>query len=124
MKLHKDYCSHCPHFEEVNDGKRTGRYIYEPQKCHYCNPKTFTDKLGAYVNLEHDNKEFRRKMRDAEGGLVFSHKRQQTLFNDLKTNINEGDIRIIALCGVSVVLDWSHDSLRIRFANTERNPDA
>ncbi len=120
--LHDTWCSHCPGENILKEGKQTGRYRYHPEKCRYCSPESFTDKLSAYFNLEHDLKEFRRKREAAQKGMVFSGSRQRELYDELKNHCEKGQTRVITLGSVSAVLDWTGDNLRILFAQVERQP--
>lgn len=122
MRLHQDYCSHCPSENVVKDGRTVG-HRHNRDKCRYCNPESFTQELSAYVNISHDVDKFSREMDEAKRGMEHANRRLKELHKKFKDHIGEGGVRIVNLCGVSVVLDWTGDCLRVSFAKAERNPD-
>lgn len=123
LVLYKNYCGHCHHTEILQKGVRTGRYTYHPERCRYCSPKSFTDKLGTYVNLDYDIVRFTRERDTAQKGMEFSRNRQNALRSELSEHVEEHTTRVIPLGGTTIVLDYT-DGFRILFAQPERNPDA
>ena len=123
-RLYVDHCNHCPG-ENIQDdeGKHIG-HKFSPDKCHYCTTKTFTESLGAYVNISHDIEKLKREIKERERGLDFWRKKLKDHYKTAKQHCGEGGVRIIQLYGVSVVLDWTTETFSIRFAKLERNPEA
>lgn len=122
MKLYVDYCPRCP--RPATENRSYGHGPQRPDQCHSCSPESFTDKLGVYVDLDHDIEKLRQEILERQAGVTFCNKRRKELYDELKKHVEKGGTRVIPLGGVTVVLDWTGESMRILFARPERDPDA
>ena len=119
MNLYEDYCPRCPcPIIEVDNLRRNGPP--DPAKCHYCTAKTLKDALASYIDAEWAIKKLMTEQEVAARGRRYFGGRQQEFRNLILKNIEHGQYRVIKVGNQAIVLDYTRDDLRIRFATLEK----
>lgn len=123
--LYIDYCPRCPGENILDSEGRCIGHKFNPDKCRSCNPKTFTEHLGEYVNADADIKKLKREIEERQLGIDYYESKKAGYLQMFKDHCSVGGVRIVDLLGVTVVLDWkSSQKLQVLYAGSERNPDA
>lgn len=121
MKLYKDYCSRCPQpIIEVDGVRRNGPR--QPEKCRFCTATGLTDGLAAYLEAEFSIKLLRDEMSTAQRGVHYFEGRQKQFHTMIRRgHVEEGEYRVVRIGNQAVVLDYTTDTLVIKFALLEKS---